>query len=257
MKNYTPDYEYKQVNTKEIFVDALYQRDLEKKKVNKIVKKYNPYLINAPKLSFRDGRMWVFDGQHTVAAVKAKHGGKDCSIECKVFYGLTRLDEMELFIAQNGESSPVRTAEKFRALYNNGDKEICEMVHLIEMAGLEIDFTKGQARNRVIAHAAVYKAYKMLTPIQFVDMLSILREAWDGSQEGLSGEIIKGMAKFYQTYDGEFNRKRVISQLKKVSPLDIVRESRGNTIVGKNGYARTILRIYNVNTSTNRLDDKL
>ena len=64
----TPDYEYKQINTKEICIDKLYQRELNRPRVNRIVKNWNPYLVNACKVSFRDGKYWVFDGQHTIAA---------------------------------------------------------------------------------------------------------------------------------------------------------------------------------------------
>lgn len=135
MINIDPNYEYKKLNTRDISVDGLYQRDLSAAKVKKIVREFNPYLVNAVKVSFRDGKYYVFDGQHTIAGIKAKHKGADCQIDCKVFYGLTRLDEMELFILQNGASSTVATREKFRALYNNGDPEITSLVKLTEKAG--------------------------------------------------------------------------------------------------------------------------
>lgn len=45
MINSTPEYEYKQANTKDIFVDPLYQRDLDNSKVSKIVRDWNPYLV--------------------------------------------------------------------------------------------------------------------------------------------------------------------------------------------------------------------
>ena len=111
MINSTPEYEYKQANTKDIFVDPLYQRDLDNSKVSKIVRDWNPYLVNAVKVSWRDGKLWVFDGQHTIAACKAKRGGRDCMVDCKVFYGLTRLDEMSclsLRMEQQPQSRPER-----------------------------------------------------------------------------------------------------------------------------------------------------
>lgn len=87
MTHSTPEYEYKQVNTRDIFVDPLYQRDLNNGKVGKIVREWNPYLVNAVKVSYREGKLWVFDGQHTIAAIKSKHNGRDCMVDCKVFYG--------------------------------------------------------------------------------------------------------------------------------------------------------------------------
>lgn len=257
MINIEPNYEYKKLNTRDISVDGLYQRDLSPAKVKKIVREFNPYLVNAVKVSFRDGKYYVFDGQHTIAGIKAKHKGADCQIDCKVFYGLTRLDEMELFILQNGASSSVATREKFRALYNNGDTEITSLVKLTEKAGFEVGFDKGQARNKIIALSSLYRAFNTLSPPAFVDTLSIIKDAWEGSIESLSGEIISGMAAFYVAYNGRFKRKMLVEKLKRKSPVEIIRDGKVSNSSGSKRFARVILGIYNANTSTNRLEDRL
>lgn len=252
----TPEYEYKQVNTKDIFVDPLYQRELNNTKVNKIVREWNPYLVNAVKVSYRDGKLWVFDGQHTIASTKAKRGGRDCMVDCKVFYGLTRLDEMELFIAQNGASSAVKTREKFRALYNNGDPEIRDMVRSCGMVGIRVDFTAGKASNKIIAVSSLFKAYKLLNSDELKDMLMIVKEAWQGVPESFSAEILNGMTKFYTAYRGDFNRKRLVSRLAKQNPTVIVRDGKVVATAGASRYARVILGIYNQNASTGRLEER-
>lgn len=252
-----PNYEYKTLNTRDIAVDGLYQRTLNDSRVKKIVRDFNPYLVNAVKVSFRDGKYYVFDGQHTMAALKLKHKGADCKIECKVFYGLTRLDEMELFIQQNGASSNVVTREKFRALYNNGDPEITTLVQLVGKAGLDLDFEKHGAKNRIVAVSSLYRAFNLLSPPAFVDMLSIIKEVWDGSPDSLSGDIIGGMAAFYAAYGGKFKRKMLVEKLKRKSPVEIVRDGKVSNASGAKRFARVILGIYNTNTSTNRLEDRL
>lgn len=256
MKHSTPEYEYKQVNTRDIFVDSLYQRELNNTKVNKIVREWNPYLVNAIKVSYRDGKLWVFDGQHTIAAIKAKRGGRDCMVDCKVFYGLTRLDEMELFIAQNGAASAVKTREKFRALYNNGDPDIIDMVRSCEMVGIRVDFTAGKANNKIIAVASLFKTYKLLNYDEFTDMLMIIKEAWQGAAESFSAEILSGMTKFYIAYRGDFNRKRLVSRLAKQSPVAIIRDGKVTASGGTSRYARVILGIYNQNASSGRLEER-
>lgn len=258
MKNYTPDYEYKQVNTKDICVDTVYQRSLNKARVNQIVKEFNPYLLNPPKLSFRDGKYWVFDGMHTTAAVKSKNGGRDCKIECKVFYGLTELDECELFIAQNGISAPVALAAKLHAKYNSGDPEVTDFVKWTEKAGFVVAFDRATGQNRIVAIAKLYQTFKMFSdPLIYVDMLDVIRNAWHGAKGSLEGGIIYGVATFYKTYYGEFSKKRLINVLSSVSPLDIGREAKGYTISGKTSYARIILKLYNSRTTSSRLEDKL
>lgn len=256
MTHSTPEYEYKQVNTRDIFVDPLYQRDLNNGKVGKIVREWNPYLVNAVKVSYREGKLWVFDGQHTIAAIKSKHNGRDCMVDCKVFYGLTRLDEMELFIAQNGASTAVQTIEKFRALFNNGDKEIVHMVRTCERIGFIVDFKRGQANGRIVAVSALYKAYKTLDEKDFIDMLSIIKDAWNGVPESVSAEILGGMTRFYSAYKGSFNRSRLVRELSKNSPLAIIRDGRVTASGGNLRYARVILGIYNKNTSKGRLEER-
>ncbi len=256
MNHNTPEYEYKQVNTRDIVVDTLYQRELNSRKVNKIVSNWNPYLINAVKVSCRDGKMFVFDGQHTIAAIKTKHGGRDCMIDCKVFYGLTRLDEMELFIQQNGESSAVATREKFRALWHMGDPDVCGMVKACDMCGLICDFAAWQATNRIIAVSTLFKAYKTLNEEEFKDMLMIVKEAWGGTPDSLNSEILNGMTKFYRAYCGDFDRKTLVRRLAKTSPTAIVRDGKVSNTGGTSRYARVILGIYNQNRSTGRLDER-
>ena len=77
------NYEYKTVNTKDIFVDT-YQRKLDRNKVRKIVANFNNNIMNPIKVSYRDGKYFVFDGQHTEQALILMNDGKDTDVYCKV-----------------------------------------------------------------------------------------------------------------------------------------------------------------------------
>jgi hypothetical protein len=257
MMNAKPEYEYKQISTADICVDTLYQRDLNDQRVKKIVREFNPYLVNACKISFRDGRFWVFDGQHTIAAIKQLHGGKDKMVECKVFYGLTRLDEMELFIQQNGASSAVSTREKFRALYQNGDPDITNMVRDCELCGVRVDFSKSKISNKIVAVSTLFKCHSKLTRDQFLDMLTAIKEAWGGIPESWSAEILTGMTQFYKTYDGKFSQKALVKRLHdRATPNGIIRDGKALSTGGATRYGKIILEIYNYNTSTGRLENR-
>lgn len=252
-----PDYKYETINTKNIRVDPLYQRPLNDSKIGKITRTFNPYLVNAPKVSFRDGKYWVFDGQHTIAAMKAMRGGADCTIECKVFRGLTWYDEMELFLAQNGTSSPVAVRDHLRAKYNGGDKDVTTMVKLAESVGFTVDFKAGQAEGRIVAVGELFRAYKALSPGDYVNMLSVIKEAWRGSPDSINREILSGMTKFYSTYKNRIDSTSFAKQLSKKTPAEIVRNGKILMSSGSTRYARVLLGIYNNNRSTGRLEDKL
>lgn len=65
---------------------AEYQRLLRMGKVARIAANFSEYIANEPKVSYRDGRYFVFDGQNTIEARKTCNGGRDLPIRCKVFY---------------------------------------------------------------------------------------------------------------------------------------------------------------------------
>ena len=252
--------EYKKMSTKELCVDEMYQRDIDRKRVDRIVRSYDPCLVNAIKVSFRDGHYYIFDGRHTAVVEKiVKGNGADTMVECKVYHGLTRLDEMELFVAQNGESAAVSVNAKLKALYNFGDKDVIGMVQGAQCAGVRVDFSRAQAMNKVTALSTLMKLYMSLPREQYIDMLSTIRMAWNGVPDSFCREILTGMGKFYSTYYGQFTSKHLAKSLSKVAPSQIPREGKamGAATLSASVYARIILRIYNSGRSVNRLEDKL
>lgn len=247
-------YEYKEVNSKFIFKDT-YQRKLNLSRVAEIVRDFNPNLFNPPKLSFRDGRYYMYDGQHGVAAKKAINGGQDLPIYCKVTYGLTKDDEARLFKAQNGTfARKVEYTDQMRVSFELGDERETNMVKLAESLGFYVDFSKGTARNHIVAVVALAKAYDRCGPTEYVNVLSIVKAAWDGEPESLRKEIIEAMTIFCADYAGQYDRAMLIRKLRGVPAIEIIRNGRMSTASGSKKYAQQIVNIYNKNMK-NRLDD--
>lgn len=250
------EFEPRTLRPSQIRVDELYQRELDVKRVDKIVKEFNGDTFNEPKVSYRDGVYWVFDGQHSIAVWRKLHNGDDKPISCKVFKGMTWIDECEAFIRQNGISKDPTTNQKLRAAYNQKRPDVVSMVQGAELAGLVVDFSTSKAENRIIATSTLFKAYNKLGYQQYVDMLTAIKEAWNGNADSLSQQIISGMTTFYATYGGNFKREDLVSSLRNTRPIDIIREGKG--IIRGNGYAKEILKTYNVRRKSRRLpEDKL
>ena len=129
------NFEYREINTEQIISDQTYQRPVDLVRVARIVKAFDPNLANPPKLSFRDGRYYVYDGGHTIMARKERNGGRDLSILCKVTYGLTRIDEAILFEEQNGISRAVEANYRLRSMFNRGEESVVQMVRIAESHG--------------------------------------------------------------------------------------------------------------------------
>ena len=248
--------EYKKINTKYLFVDELYQRVLDTARVNRIVREFNPNLVNPIKVSFRDGKYWVFNGHHTMAALKARNNNNDLPVECKVFYGMTWLDEVNLFLAQDGISRDVNINARLRAKKNSGDPDVSRMVKETEKAGFIIDFKGSKGDNKIVALSTLLRAYSSLTPEEYAEWLALLKKTWGGSSDSLCREILQGTFVFYKTYKGKFNPKTFVNRLSKVSPYAIIRDGKVSNAPGAGKYARQILGCYNYNAKS-RLPDLL
>lgn len=245
------------LNTKDLIVNPKAQRELKTWKVNKIVKEFNPLLVNPIKVSYRNGKYYIFDGQHTREALRVIHGG-ECMVRCVVYFGLTELDEANLFIEQTGCSTKVTASDKMRVRFNYGGEVESDMVRAAEMAGVRVDFTGGEAINKCTAVKTLMDCYKQIDRAPFIDMMRTIRAAWDGVPGSFSKEVLKGMTCFYQVYYNEFKPKDLISSLQRVRPVTIAREGRGAIGSTKGtSYARFILNLYNSGRRTRRLEDRL
>lgn len=147
---YVP-YHMQVVNSVAIDTDT-YQREVEEDKVRDIVAGFNEYIANEPKLSYRNGKYYAFDGQHTIEARKRLNGNKDCDIVCKVFFGMTPEEEARLFAAQTGTSSKPSAGIKLRAKVIGQDREAINFVNANKAVGIHPSYmnASGDCRLRCI-----------------------------------------------------------------------------------------------------------
>ena len=108
-------YEEKVINSAYLEIPAEYQRKLNIPNVEKMSAEFTELIANPPKVSYRDGHYYVFDGQHTIVTRRAMNGGADLPIICKVYTGLTEEEEAILFSKQTGVSTPLTAGAELRA----------------------------------------------------------------------------------------------------------------------------------------------
>lgn len=227
--------------------DFSYQRPVNMNRVREIVSCFDPDLVNILKVSFRDGHYYVFDGSHTLEALRIVNKKEHFPVICKLYKGLTYEREAELFALQNGNSSRVGTPYKMRALERAGDKPTVEFLEATRSTGFEI--APGERTSKKNTIAAVCKAnavYEQLGEDHYKDMLKLVKETWDGEPWTVSQNMLGGMAIFYKTYLGKINRDRFLKKLSAATQISIQR------LAGKNGgltvgyqYAYAIASTYN------------
>lgn len=250
-------FEIKELWSHELLVDETYQRELKMDRVRKIVSHFDPNLVNYVKVSYRGGKYWIFDGQHTARALMLRNNDNDTLIPCKVFYGMTYEDEAWLFSQQDGLSSPVILRQKLLSRYLAKDPEIIDFRETIENIGIKCDFkSHGNVKNTISCYGVVYNIYKRYGKTYLKDLLSLIMRIWPDDKDALRKEIISGLNVFIQSYFDDINMIKFIAKMKKKTPIEIIRK--GNTMLygGDRRYARQILIIYNTGLKQ-KLDDIL
>lgn len=224
-----------------------YQRKFTNTRAQIIAKEFDERIANAPKVSYRDGKYYVFDGQHTIAARKILNDGNDLPIHCKVYYGMTPEQEALLFAQQTGISAKLSAGAQLRAQLFGQDPDALAFKEATESVGLQIDYDQDRGKNRLGCVSTARKIYAALGPERYKESMSIIAEAWDGAPDSFRSENVIGISRFVDLYHNEYNRKRLLKQLSKVDPLTIYRsgQAAGLTLAGYKKYLYQVLKIYN------------
>ena len=172
---------YQMVNSALLIPCAEYQRVLHVEKVAHIAENFSEYVANEPKVSFRDGRFYIFDGQNTVEARRTCNGGMELPIRCKVFYGLTKEDEATLFAIRTGNATCLTADERLRANLVAENPDALYFVGITSNAGVEFAYDGIRAPWKIYCIETAYELYKQYGCERYVEMLHIINEAWKGN----------------------------------------------------------------------------
>lgn len=245
------------LDTSQIKSNTSYQRDIDTKKVAKIVSNFNEHKLGVIKVSYRDGRYYVFDGQHRLAAVKLLNGGKDTTIKCEVHYGLSYEDEARLFAEQYDGATKVDVLCRYKALYESGDERVIQLKDIVEDSGFKLDFTRLKGDNRLVCVAALNTMLTKLGEEQMRRCLNLIKKTWNGESTSLDKEIISGMTILFDLYKDDIQESVFVRKLKGVEPIVLKRKGKSDLLTkGDVRYAKAIFMEYNANLRTNKLEYK-
>lgn len=197
---------------------AEYQRVLRTRKVEEISATFSEYVANEPRVSYRDGRYHVFDGQNTIEARIACNGGHDLPILCKVFHGLSKKDEALLFAVQTGISTDLTAGERLRADIVAEDEDACAFVAATEATGATFALDGIRAEWKIYCIRSAYYIYKHYGSDIYQEALKIIVEAWWGDSDSFLSGILHGVTRFVAMYRDEYSRERLIARLSTVHP---------------------------------------
>jgi len=236
-------------------VDTDYQHPVDQNRVARIVKNWNGRLVNPPKVSLReDGTYWIFDGQHTVAAWQIKFG--DEPILCRIYTRLTREDEKDLFVQQNGFSKQPTSIEKLRAEYNLGNPKVVDMVDSAKLLDLTVVFgTNTTGKNIINAADCLNNIYNRLGRDNYINILTVIKNTWNGEDGSLTRGIISGVAFIYEHYSDIVTNSKMIEALKRHTPDYYLREAKDLSGSLGRRVAKIMANAYNYRRTQKRLPE--
>lgn len=230
-----------------IYPREIYQRDVHRKRVELIANHFNEYTANEPKVSFRNGKYYVVDGQHTIESRILRNGGKDLPILCKIYTGLTIQQEALFFAEQNGYSAPLTAGIKLRAKVAGGDAVSEAFVEANKQVGLVVDYTQQAGAYRIGCVGTALRLYNQIGEKIYCEAMRLIVAAWEGRPDSLRAAVLKGMMHFVELYHGEFIEERLVRALHGVHPMDIYRTGMDNPakLPGWKKYVFPIYTAYN------------
>lgn len=199
----------------------LYQREEEQAKIRRIVSTWDERVANEPRVSERNGKFYVFDGQHTVIARETLNNGESVNILCKVYHGLTVTEEAMLFAMQTGSSSKPTSGERLRAYVFAGDKDALAFCEATERIGLLVDYTGTRYDGHLACVSTAMRVYHKVGEAYYSETLQLIVDAWHGCADSLRYEIIKAVSEFVKLYHGKYDREQLIRNLKAVLPIQV------------------------------------
>lgn len=250
-----PDTEYsnpgveRSIHTDRLTSGLPYQRPVNMKEVDRLIREWDGRLLEPVAVSFRDGKFYVVDGQHRIAAMRKMNGGDGVMVSCKVYGGLTYEQEADLCYKLDKAKKRLSLSQSTNVLAESGvDAEIREIQRLVGKAGFVWALNKKKGKTgEIVATRALVNAYRLLGGQAFLRMVSLLWGAWEGDPRSLTASILSGMALFVKTYETEMDDSTFISRLSRADPDEVSRRGRADFSTNHTAlrFARVILEKYN------------
>jgi hypothetical protein len=251
-------YEYRLLTSTALETDTSYQRRIDDELVGKIVANFDPRVANTLKVSYRDGRFFVFDGAHTLLALKRVQGDAPFLVDCKVYFGLTYEDEAYLFALQTGVSKDVAFGVRLRAMLISKSAEAEDFRTHTANAGLSlVDGSSSASKHTIAALAKAYRLYKDRGAEEYERMLRLIVDAWDGAAWSLTSYILGGVGTFLKEYGEAVSRERFVKRLRGVGYEELRDEARRQQRSSSDiAHALAIVKAYNRSGGRGTLDPR-
>ena len=213
-----PNWTTRLINSSQLKSKQNYQRNINTAFVQKIVSEFDPNKVDPVHVSYRDGKYYIIDGQHTVAALEIANGNKPVDVICIVHKGMTYTDEASYYVEQYEKKHRHTYNEMTMARYEAGEKLPCELALKVKNVGGRLPYDKSAKTGMKIG--AVKKVTTLYQKDSDHTILAIkcLVDAYKGRENTIPADIIAGTMEFLRLYDNQVLTSRLVEALSKYTP---------------------------------------
>lgn len=225
-----------------------YQRPVERRIVNKLVREWDLVYLTPLVVSHRDGRYHLIDGQHRVAAMRRIYGG-DVRSECIVHEGLTYRDEAAMYLRFDKSIKRITKRQSVKAMLESKTDTRPQIIKdLLKQAGFHWALgSRNPADYYINVTSTLFRVYDLLGPEGFRHLFIMLAYTWKGAPSSVTARMISGTALFLKTYMEELDDYVFTLRLSAIYPSEISRMAQEDSRPGNSPtrVARVLLDLYN------------
>ena len=250
MKNHTlyvPDVHFEKIPIKNLVSDQKYQRNLSAFHIQRMVKNFDLRQVNPVKVSRRDGKNYVFNGQHTIECIAAVSESSETPVWCMIYDELEYTEEAGIFANQQKYVRPLSSYEVFMANIEAGNDDQLMIKGLVESCNLRISPSKEHGSIGAVAtleHIYRHNGFQVLQRT-----LHLCIGTWEGELDSLSANMLRGVSRLVVAFGDSMKDdifKEKIGQDTARSIGRYAKERNAGTI----GYAEVMLESYNKQMKT-------
>ena len=239
---YVPDVHFEQIPIKNLVSNQTYQRALSLSHIQRTVANFDLYQINPVKVSRRDGINYVFNGQHTIEIIATVSGSRETPVWCMVYDDMDYRMEADIFANQQKYVKALSPYDVFIGNIEAGNDKQLVIKALTESYGLQIGPTRGLCV--VCAISSLESIFDKYGYHVLDRVLRLCVGTWEGEQNSLSANILKGVAHLVVAYGDQIKDEVFKEKVGAFSAKEISRTGKDRR-AGSLGYAEAMLLYYN------------
>ena len=192
---------------------ADYNRKISRKKVERIINTFNEKEVRPVIVSWRSGKYFIIDGQHTALAIFERSGNNnDVLIWCDVYENLSYAEEARLFVLMNTDGTSINKNEAIHGNLCGEETNAKEFNEIVLNAGLHIGSGLNGIRTPSVSYG-IFEKDKVNGSTNLQRILKLISSTWPNTENAAQGVVVKALNILITNHANKLIDQRFIDKL--------------------------------------------